>query len=134
MIRRLVYRIGRRGAALLFFAGLDAVIAWSMFQTEEARPPTYQYADTFAPLWAWAILWGVCGAVCAVTAFLRVDWVGFAAAMAVKALWGLVLAGGAVTGHIPRGLAAAVVWLTFAAFVWLLSTWPEPPCPRGGHE
>lgn len=126
MIRRALDRIGRRGAALLFLAGLDAVISFSLWVPARPLPPSTVYVAGLAPLWAWATLWAVCGGLCAVNAFRRVDRVGFAAAITVKALWGLALAGGALTGHIPRGLFTAAVWLTFGLFVLLLSTWPEP--------
>lgn len=126
MSLRVIHRLGRRGAALLFFAGLDGVIAWSLLSPDTPLAASYAYAATVAPLWAWGTLWGVCAGACAVNAFRRVDRVGFGAAMGVKALWGLLLAGGSLTGHIPRGLIGAAVWLTFAAFVLLLSTWPEP--------
>jgi hypothetical protein len=133
-MRRLVYRVGRRGAVLLFLAGLDVVISISLFKPAYPVPDTTSYVASLAPLRAWAVLWACCAVVCATNAFLRVDRVGFAAAMAVKVLWGLTIAGGAVTGHIPRGLFSASVWLTFAALVWVLSTWPEPPCSHGGDR
>lgn len=126
MIRRLWHRVGRRGAALLFLAVLDVVIAWSLLRPAYPVPQSTAYVAGLAPLWAWAALWAGCGCLCALNAFRRVDRVGFGAAIAVTALWGLCLAGGAITGHIDRGLVSAVVWLTFAAFVGLLSTWPEP--------
>lgn len=112
---------------LLFLAGLDVVIAISFFAPAYPVPDATAYVSHLAPLWAWGTLWAVCAGLCAVNAFLRMDRIGFAAAMAIKVLWGLCLVGGAVTGHIPRGLFAAAVWLTFAALVWVLSTWPEPP-------
>lgn len=132
MTQGLVYRVGRRGAALLFLAGLDAVVAWSLFSPAEPLPASTGYARSLAPLWLWGGLWAVTGALCGWSAFRRVDRVGFGAAMGVKVMWSLMYVGGAVTGHIPRGLVSAAVWGAFAAFVLLLSAWPEPPCPHGG--
>lgn len=126
MIRRLGHRLGRRGAFLLFLAGLDVVISISLYAPPDPQPPSVSYVAGLAPLWAWGTLWACCAVLCAVNALRRVDRVGYGAAMAVKVLWGLSLAGGALTGHIPRGMFSAAVWLTFAAVVWLISTWPEP--------
>lgn len=124
-LRRL---IGRRGTALLFFALLDLVYARGLlWSSESARDlPSFRFLATLLPLWVWGVLWAGVGIVCLVFAFASHDRIGFAAAMGLKVLWGaLFLAGGALAG-LDRGVEAGAVWLTFAAFVGVISTWPEP--------
>jgi hypothetical protein len=127
------HRVGRRGCALLFFALLDFFYCHALlFPSSTARRSgAYQFLALVLPLWAWAILWGVVGAICAICAFRRHDQPGFAAAMGLKVLWGTVYLGGWLFVGLERGYVAAVIWLAFAALVGLLSTWPEPP--RGGE-
>jgi hypothetical protein len=121
-------RVGRRGAALLFFALLDLVYAHSLLWPPHAArtSDTLQFVASLAPLWGWAILWSGGGLACLVWAFRRQDQPGFAAAIAVYVLWGLTMLGGQATGRVERGYVSAVIWLTLAAFVGLLATWPEP--------
>jgi hypothetical protein len=114
---------------LLFLAGLDVVIAWSLFFPADPLPASTGYARSIMDLWAWATLWSMVAAVCGLCAFRHDDRAGFAGAMLIKVLWASMYLGGAVTGHIPRGLVSAAVWAAFAGFVWLISSWPEPHCP-----
>ena len=119
---------------LLFLAGLDVVVAWSLFQPAYPVPAATRYAHDLAPLWVWGTAWAVAAAACATAAFRRDDRWGFFAAEAIKVLWASVLLGGAITGEIPRGLVAAAVWVAFAGIVWLISGWPEPSQRhRAGH-
>ncbi|HZM83761.1 MAG TPA: hypothetical protein VFC19_49210 [Candidatus Limnocylindrales bacterium] len=122
-------RIGRRGAALLFFAFLDIVYCLSLLTpTQAARDSAaLRFAAAVAPLWAWAGLWGTVGVVCLFCAFLRRDQVGFTAAIAIKVMWGLLLVGAQLFGDVERGYVSAAVWLALALLVGLISGWPEPP-------
>lgn len=118
-------RIGRRGSALLFFAFIDVVNAWSMLTIPPERyTPTYRWFDSVAPLWVWAALWAAAGTACLYHAVRVDDHLGFVAAIGVKAVWSLGLTVGWVLADVP--LLGAVVWLVLAAFVWLISGWPEP--------
>jgi hypothetical protein len=138
----LIYRIGRRGSALLFFGFLDLVYAYSLIAPtgEARRTPTFVFIAHTAPLWAWAALWGAVGVICLVQAFMVRDRVAFTAAMFVKVLFGVTTLFGWLTGAIERGYVAAAVWLALALLVYLLSTWPEPRVvarpqpPRGGER
>jgi hypothetical protein len=125
--------VGRRGWALLFFAGLDLVYAVSLASPDRmARSsPLLTWLATLAPLWVWAGLWGATGLACAWYAFRRNDQWGFTAAMAIKMLWGLACLGGWLLGGVDRGYVSAVVWLAFAALVWDLAGWPEPGNLKG---
>jgi hypothetical protein len=122
-------RIGRRGTTLLFLALVDFVYAASLAfpQPEALRSPTVRYIADIAPLWVWGGAWAAVGAVCLAGAFARRDRWAFAAAMGIKVLWGTTyLLGWALVG-LSRGWVSAVVWLGFAAFVGVVSSWPEVP-------
>jgi hypothetical protein len=121
-------RVGRRGAALLFFALLDIIYAFSLFSppAEARRSPTLHYVAAVLPLRVWSVLWLGTGIVCLVNAFRVSDRVGFAAAIAIKMIWGMLFVGG-VFVHLDRAYVSAAIWLCLAGWVAIISTWPEPP-------
>lgn len=123
-----VTTVGRRGTALLFLAFVDFVYAFSLASPPKvARSnPAFLYVASVAPLWLWSVLWGAVGLVCLWNAFQIKDRVGFAAAMGIKVLWASVFIGAQVAG-VERAYATAVVWLGFAGWIAVISTWPEPP-------
>lgn len=123
-------RIGRRGAALMFFALLDAVYALSLLLLTPAQingSETYRFLNSLMPIGGWAASWAAVGVLCAVQALRRSDRAAFAAASALKVVWGLVQLLGWLTGDVSRGYVAASVWLAFAGFVQLIAGWAEPP-------
>ena len=127
------HRIGRRGAALLVFAEVDFVYAYGLAfpdATTRAGQSFRFYADIM-PLRVWALLWAVTGVVVAANAFRRSDRVGFAAAMAIKVLWGLTNVAAWLFGDVDRGYVLGAVFLTFAGFVWIISGWSESGDGRG---
>src|SRR5688572_28895937 len=67
----LVYQIGRRGCALLFFAVLDLVYGYSLFfpAPEQRRSALIQYLSGIAPLWVFGALWSITGLICLFYAF-----------------------------------------------------------------
>lgn len=121
-------RLGFRGSALLFFAVLDFVFSFSYFNPppEQRQTASLKYVADVAPLWVWATLWGVVGILCLVFAFRRQDKVAFAAAIAIKILWGGIYLGGALIAHLERAYVSAGLWLCIAGFVAIISAWPEP--------
>jgi hypothetical protein len=127
LAKGLAQRIGRRGTTLLFLALLDAVFAGSLIhpQAEAARSAALRLISDIAPLWAFGLLWAVVGAACLVGAFRRHDKWAFAAAMALKVLWGGVYVFGWAIAGLDRGWLGGVVWWAFAAFVYVVSGWPE---------
>lgn len=126
--RALVRRIGHRGAALLFFALLDAVYAFSLFNPPATARVSGQMAfmEAIAPLSVWGAMWAVAGAVCLVCAFRSDDRWGYAAAMLVKVLWGALYVYGAVSG-VERAYLGAVIWFCLAGWIAIISSWPTPP-------
>lgn len=121
-------RIGRRGTTLLFLAMLDVIYAANL-----AHPPAdtnggaaLRFIARVAPLPGWAALWAAVGAVCLGGAFVRHDRWAFTAAAALKVLWGSTFLFGWAIAGLDRGWVSGVVWLAFAGFVYVISTWPEP--------
>lgn len=136
MVRRsfgdLVGRIGKRGTALLFFGFLDLVYAVSLaFPVPEVRrSATVRFVESIAPLPFWATLWATVGIVCLIGSFLVRDQFAFAAAIFLKILWGVVFLIGWLAVGLERGYVSAAIWLAFAGFVGVISSWPEPPRTR----
>lgn len=121
--------LGRRGAVLLYLALVDALYALSLWRPAPAaqRTPATRFLAEVAPLTGWAALWLVVGVLCFTGALRhRARPVAYAAAVAIKALWGLVFLLGWLAGEIDRGWVSAVVWLGLAALVAVLAGWPEP--------
>lgn len=127
-MRELLHAVGRRGAALLFFALLDMIYSYSLFNPapEYRTNPSFKFFQDLLPLPAWGTLWGVVGLICLFNAFRSSDKVGFAAAIGIKVMWGLVYVVGAFYG-LPRAYVSATIWLCLAGWVAIISTWPEPP-------
>jgi hypothetical protein len=123
----IVHRVGRRGAALLFFAFLDAIYCHGLLFPPAAvrASPTYVWLASIAPLWGWAAMWGGVGAACLVFAFRRRDQPAYAAAMALKILWAGVNLGGWLWAGLDRAYLAAAIWVGFAGLLAVLSGWPE---------
>lgn len=122
-------RVGRRGSALLFFAFLNGYYTFGLLSLprEAANTQTFKFIDGFAPIEAWAGLWGFSSLLCLVFAFRRWDGIAFAGAILVYLLWGMIYLAGDIAGEIYRGSIAASVWFALAMFVWLISGWPEVP-------
>lgn len=125
------HRVGRRGVSLLFFAVLDLIYAVSLLTVDPGDSPFFAWLARLLPLWAWAILWATIGLICLWYAFQRCDRWGFAAAIFLKIVWGLVSLGGWLLGGVERGWVSATIWLAFAGWVWVISGWPEEGDVRG---
>lgn len=121
-------RIGHRGTALLFFAAVDVVYAVSLMSATPGMlaSPTYAFLAQLLPIPVWAGVWLGVGLLCLVQACLRSDRLAFAAASFLKVAWGLTHLIGWIVVDLPRGYLAAAIWLAFAGFVQVISTWPEP--------
>lgn len=119
--------VGYRGSALLFFGLLDVVYAYSLFfpPADAALTPALIFLASIAPLGVYAMLWLIAAGFCIVNALRVNDWSGFAAAITIKVLWGLLYVMAAVEG-VPRAYVSVTIWLVLAGFVAIISRWPEP--------
>lgn len=129
---RLGKHLGRRGMALLFFALLDAGIAYGIFTIDSyplavqaAVKASYAGQTALMSLTAWGWVWALVGAICAIQAFTKHDRLAFFLAAALKGGW----AGGFIIGFffydIPRAWLSTTVYLSFSAFVLTMSGWEE---------
>lgn len=132
--------LGRRGAALLFFAILDLTFAWSLLDPQATvlvrMAPLYRVVVQTAPLWVWGLAWGVVGLLCAIQAWRRRDAVAFAAVIMLKITWGGAIAAAGLLYGAPRAWISATIYFSLAAFVGVISGWPEPldQPPEDRHE
>jgi hypothetical protein len=93
--------------------------------------PTYAFPSQILPLYAWALIWLLVAALLIAAAFVRaLDTVAFAAAIGIKAVWGLLMLGGWVAGDIPRGYVAVGIWVGLAGVVKVCSRYL--PAGEGG--
>jgi hypothetical protein len=123
MLKRLIYRIGRRGSVLLFLALLDFLYGYSLLV---APSPVVVHADAFFSLTTWGIAWLTVGTVCLVEAFLRVDRLAFTLAVLIKFLWGTtMLLSWWFTSTNPHGWISATIFLSFGILTAIISFWPE---------
>lgn len=122
-------RIGRRGAALLYFGVLDVVYAFSLFlpAPEQRRSSAIRFLAEVAPLWLWGVAWSVAAVLCLVCVFRVNDRVGFAAAISIKMLWGTLYLVGWLVAGVERAWLSATLWLCLAGFIGIIASWPEPP-------
>jgi hypothetical protein len=132
-LSRLASRIGRRGAALLFFTILDTIWCIGLITVPRPLVPYYAWMAEIMPLGVWAACWGAVAAVCLWYAFRTYDTPAFMAAVGLKVGWGLFAGYGWIVGQVDRGYLSAVIWLLFAAFVFLIAGGipAAPPRPEG---
>lgn len=128
LAKRLVFRIGRRGAFLLFLSMVELTYAVSLlFPTDDSRQTvTFRYIVEVLPPWVWAVLWGGSGIVCLVFAFRKWDAPGYMAAMFLMTFWALIFLLGWMFAGVERGYLSAAIWGAFGAVTWLIGGWPEP--------
>lgn len=124
--------VGRRGSALLFFAFLDFVYSFSLWAppVDAKKTASLKFIASVLPLPVWATLWAIAAVLCLIDAFRKKDKIGFAAAITIKVLWGWLFIIGGVAAHLERAYVSATVWLCLAAWVAIISGWPEPPIQR----
>jgi len=106
---------------------LDFIYAIGIAAADPATraTPTYRFLDGMLPLDLWAFIWAMVGGLCLVQAWVRFDWLAYAAATALKIAWALLHLGAWAFGVLPRGYVAAAIWLLAAGVVMVMSTVPK---------
>jgi hypothetical protein len=125
----MVARIGRRGAALLFFTLLDFGYGFGLATAPRPLAPFYGWMAGVMPLGVWAACWVIVGLVCLWYAFRTYDTPAFMAAVALKVGWGLLSLFGWL-GGVDRAWLWALIFLAFAAFVYLIAGGIPAAAPR----
>ena len=125
--------LGKRGRVLLFFGALDLIYAVSLAVPDATtrRAPMFLWLIDIAPLWMWSAIWAAVGVTLVWQAFCRRDAIGFAAAIALKIVWGIVCVLAWLFGDVERGYVSAAIWLGLAYFVINIASWPEPSGREG---
>ncbi|MFL6109949.1 MAG: hypothetical protein ACJ786_01130 [Catenulispora sp.] len=126
--RALMHRIGRRGAILLILAVIDVSYGLSLIgpPRETLSMAVMRWREHYAPLWAWGIGWLVIAAILIVSAFLRNDRFGYAAAIGWKIAWSLTTLASWIVGGVDRGWVSSIIWAVVAGMIVVIGGWPEP--------
>ena len=119
--RKIIRRIGHRGAFLLFLALLDVLYGISLNTT----PGPLAGVNLGIPLHVWAYVWVVVGVFLAFGAFLIKDRLPYAIASFIKAIWAAALFVSWFAEGFTRGWVSAVIWAAFSGLVLVVSSWPE---------
>lgn len=121
-LRKLMYRIGHRGAFLIFLFLLDELYGFSLL--EDPFPPGIHW---FIQPHTWAYVWMVTGALLLTGVIFRADYFQFALASLIKVAWAFTWVRIWIFNDVPRAWVSAIIWLAFAALVTVVATWTEPP-------
>lgn len=125
-MRGLLYRLGRRGAALLLVSMIQVIIGTGLLQA----PPTLAVnllVINLLSLQTWGWIWTASGIIAAPFAFFRPgpDRFGFMALYVTPAVWGVAFALNAVLGRFPtgtyEGLRAAATYLGYSGLMITIS-------------
>jgi hypothetical protein len=84
----------------------------------------------YAPLWVWGTGWLVIAAILIVSAFLRDDRFGYAAAIGWKIVWALTTLTSWIIGGVPRGWVQSIIWAVFAGMIVVDAGRPEDSRPE----
>jgi hypothetical protein len=129
LVGRATRRLGRRGAALGWFATLDLAFAQSLAdpvqQAQLRAAPSYRVI-LYLDLRIWAAAWLIVGVLCLIQAWMTDDRWAFASQMSLLWIWAAFTLA-AIGPQAPRAIIGAVIWATFGGFVLILSGWPEQP-------
>ena len=131
-IKKIFCRIGRRGRSLLFFGFLYTVMGQSYYTApinQEKTPAAYDglWAHLqVMPLSHWGVLWMVIGVACLVGAFYkRIEDISFGLTASLMTMWAAGFGFNYILGHGYRSYIAFAIYGAFAAFILLISGWPE---------
>jgi hypothetical protein len=121
---RVIHRVGRRGAFLLFLTVLDVSYGKALLDTAVAALHHGPHLIFSQSVWGW--VWIGVGLVALTGVPARQhDWLQFGVVAALKASWAALFADVWLVQHEPDGWVSLVVWLAFSLTVILVGSWPE---------
>ena len=121
LVRRVMWRIGFRGAFLGFLAILDYLYGLSLI----IAPKSQHITNLILPWNAWIAVWFTMGVILSFGIFAKRDRVHFGLATGVKVLWTLALANLAIFHRMSAIWPSVVIFGCFAGLVFIVSWWPE---------
>jgi hypothetical protein len=133
-------KIGRRGACLLIFGFVPAMIGASLFVQPHDRHGQSRIVPVLghiAPAGFWAVLWVVLGVGAMVCSFFgwRAMRIGYTLAYALPLIWGAADFVSWALGELPVGWVASFIYLGYSLLVVIVSGWDEPNEPLNlGNE
>src|SRR4051812_46706591 len=132
IVRRLSRLLGRRGAILLSYGVVWAIIGYGQITSPAPDLRGLRLLLQMMPLDAWGWIWVTSGLIAIISAWLpqERDWPGFLALPLMVLPWAVSYLLAWIIGDFPRGWVAAVVWGAIAAPVLVTAGWREPPRPK----
>ncbi len=130
--RRLGRALGRRGAILLSYGIVWAIIGYGQITSPAPDLRGLRLLLQTMPLDAWGWIWVASGIIAIVSAWLPQgrDWPGFLALPLMVLPWMVSYLLAWIIGDFPRGWVATVVWGAIAAPVLVVAGWREPVRPK----
>ena len=114
-------RIGRRTAALLFYAFLQIVLAIWLF----SLPPLHGLYIFHRYIWAAG--WAASAIVCLLAAIMATfDAAAFGLVMSMMVGWSVANFHAEYVRPTVVGWLGGCIWLAFAGFTWIIAGWPDP--------
>ena len=132
IVRRLSRLLGRRGAILLSYGVVWAIIGYGQITSPAPDLRGLRLLLQMMPLDVWGWIWVASGLIAIISAWLpqERDWPGFLALPLMVLPWAVSYLLAWIIGDFPRGWVAAVVWGAIAAPVLVTAGWREPPRPK----
>lgn len=132
IVRRLGIQLGRRGAILLCYGVVWAIIGYGQITSPAPDLRGLRLLLQMMSLDVWGWLWVASGVIAFVSAWMPQgkDWPGFLALPLMVLPWTVSYLLAWIIGDFPRGWVAAVVWGAIAAPVLVVAGWREPPRPK----
>jgi hypothetical protein len=120
--------LGHRGAILLILAVIDISFGLSLIipVAGSHSPQSTIWREHYGSDRMWGAAWFVVAAVLVFYAFRRRDAVGYATAIGWKVTLGASSLASWGFGRVTAGWLLAVIWISVAALVLVISDWPEP--------
>lgn len=119
--RFVALHVGHRGAVMAFLTLLDLIYGYSL--NVNAGP--LASASLGLSLRLWSLLWIAVGVVLATGISAKRDKFHYGLAVTLKVAWSAALFHAWLVGSYSRGWVPAVIFGSFAALIFIISSWPE---------
>lgn len=125
-------QLGRRGAFLVLFAVVYALIGYSYLTLSPASVKAVRmslhWALNVAPLPVWGWVWIATAVIAAASGLFAPGRkaAGFVAGVVMPVLWGLANLAAWISRDVPRGWVSAAIYAALAAAVGVVAGMPEP--------